>query len=402
MSRITRSLMAASLATPLLLVTAYTGPTHAVPQDGPAAAAAGDYIVSQLVDGGHVAGDTGGSTADVVLALTAVGGHDAEVDAATDWLEGQAATFAVGNGPAAGKLAIVAAATGRDARDFGGVDLVTQIESQIQPSGQCGGFGFAFGQALCILGLERAGAEVPQTAVDFLVTFQDDAGAFGFDSGGSFTADGDSSGLALAALAGVVDQDGARASAVAVRGYLGTAQEDPGYWPGFSPVNTTGVVGPAMLLVGVDVSAATAWLVGQQQDDGGLPNVLDGTSSDLLATTQGAMLLGGESLLSVGDGGTDYVDLGDDTTPTDPTGPSEPTETTDPTDPDDTSGGGGSGGGPTAGPLPTGPIVDTDLLAPASGNGPAAPAPTALFAAAAGLLVIGGLALTLARGRRES
>lgn len=324
MSRITRSLIAAAACTTLTLVAPTTG--YGVPpataalsaaslsgvpleaNDPAAAEAAGDYIVSQLSDG-HVADDPGGATADVVLALIAVGGHDAAVQESTDWLAAQAGTYAVDNGPAAGKLAVVAAAAGLDPRDFGGVDLVEEIESQIRPDGQCGEFGSAFGQSLCLLGLERAGHTVPQGAVDFLLAFQDDSGAYGFETDGAFTADNDTSGLTLAALAAVVDHPRAEASAVALRDYLRTQQQPEGYWTNFSPVNTTGVVGTAMQLVGDDVSEATTWMVGQQLGDGGLPNVLDGQTADLMATTQGAMLLAGESYLSVGKGGTDRVAL---------------------------------------------------------------------------------------------
>lgn len=346
MSRITRSLIAAAAAcTTLTLVAPTTGygvppapattalaaaplsaaPLSAAPlpgvplsvvrleaNDRAAADAASDYIVSQLSDG-HVADDTGGATADVVLSLIAIGGQDAAVQESTDWLVAQAGSYAVDNGPAAGKLAVVAAATGHDPRDFGGVDLVEEIESQILPDGQCGDFGSAFGQSWCVLGLERADQAVPQVAVDFLIAFQDDSGAYGFETDGTFTADNDTSGLTLAALAGVLDQPGAEASAVALRDYLRTQQQPGGYWTNFSPVNTTGVVGTAMQLVGDDVSEATAWMVGQQLADGGLPNVLDGQTADLMATTQGAMLLAGESYLSVGEGGADRVELeGDD------------------------------------------------------------------------------------------
>ena len=63
------------------------------------------------------------------------------------------------------------------------------------------------------------------------------------------------------------------------------------------------------MLVQSDVSASVAWLAGQQRPDGGLPASLGGTSSDLYATVQGMLLFAGESLLSVGPGGTDRVSL---------------------------------------------------------------------------------------------
>lgn len=316
------------------------------------------------LEGDHVTGDSGGATTDVLLGLLATGGHDIEVDAVLSWLEGQAATFAAGNGPAAGKLAMAVAAAGEDPRSFGGVDLVAEIEAQLQPSGQCGGFGYAFGQALCILGLVRSGAPVDQAAVDFLMTFQDEAtGAYGFFAGSDFTADNDSSGLALAALAGVVDQPGARASAQAVRAYLRSARDAGGWWPGFSPVNTTALAGSGLLLVGEDVTAAQSWLVSQQLADGGLPNTADGTTSDLMATAQALLLLGGQSYLSVGAGGQDRVELGGPVSPT--TGPTATTGPTPTTGPNPTTGPTPTTGtpGPTTEPTPTittGPTPTTE------------------------------------------
>lgn len=319
MSRITRSLIALTtaavvLASPATTYAASQFPSaphqisSAVANDPEGAQAAGDYIVANL-DGDHVPDDEGGATADAVLALLAVGGYDAEVEEMTDWLETQAVSYATGGGPAAGKLAIVAAATGRDPSSFGDVDLVAEIEGSLLPDGQCGEFGFAFGQALCILGLDRSEAPVPQEAVDYLLTFQDESGAFGMVEGETFTADLDGSGLALAALSGVADQPGAAASATQVQAFLIGELEDEGYWAGFSPVNSNGVIGPALQLVGEDVTEPTEWVSGQQLDDGGLPNELGGTTPDLLATSQGALLLAGESYLSVGEGGTDTVDL---------------------------------------------------------------------------------------------
>ena len=117
--------------------------------DQEAAVAAADYVVAHITDDNL--GDPGG-TADGILALLAVGGYDAEVEAMTDWLETQAEAYAGAGGPAAGKVALVAAATGRDATDFGGVDLVAAVEDSIGADGTCGGWGYAFGQALCILG----------------------------------------------------------------------------------------------------------------------------------------------------------------------------------------------------------------------------------------------------------
>lgn len=309
----TFSLTAAG-ASLLLLSTTLTAAPAALAADAlepEAAQAAATYIASQIGADG-LAGDPG-LTADGILALLSVPGFEDEAQTLTDWLETQAPGYAGDGGPAAGKLAIVAAATGRDAHAFGEVDLVSAIAGSINPdTGLCGSWGYAFGQAMCILGLDRAGATVPEQAVSHLLSYQDAAtGAFGYAdwSTGDLVADNDASGLSLTALAGVLEMSGAMEAAVDARTYLRGAQHPDGYWTNYSPVNTTGLVAPAMTLVGDDMSLAATWMVGQQLADGGLPAILDGTSSDLRATVQGVLALSGESYLGVGEGGTDSVGL---------------------------------------------------------------------------------------------
>lgn len=312
MRGITRSLTVLGLAGATALAPA-TALATTTPHDAEAAAAAGEYVAASLVDG-HVPEDAGGGTADAVLALLSTGGDEQLVAQATDWLEQQAPVYAVDGGPAAAKLALVAAATGRDATDFGGVDLIAGIEDALTDEGQCGEFGYAYGQALCALGLHRNDVEVPDEVVEVMLTFQDESGAFGDDASGEFTADPDGSALALTALA-VSGHDGATDAAVAVRDWLLGARTEEGYWEGFSPVNTTATVGSALTLVGEDVADPAAWLAGLQLEDGGLPATVDGDRPDLMATSQAAVFLGGESLLSVGEGGTDRVELPATATP---------------------------------------------------------------------------------------
>lgn len=279
----------------------------AAPNDPDAAAAAADYIAAQVPGDGNLGG--AGGTADAVLALLAAGGHDELVEVMTDYLETQAASYAGAGGPAAGKIALVAAATGRDATDFGGVDLIAAIEGSIGAGGACGGFAFAFGNALCILGLDTNGAEVPANLLENSYGFQDpETGAFGFFAGSDFIAEADASGLMLTALAGVADDRDAALSAAAVRDYLVDAQTEGGYWENFSPINATGLVAPALQTVGVPQDLAVDWLAGQQLADGGLPNVVDGGTSNLMATLQGILPFTGESYLSVA-GGPDSVEL---------------------------------------------------------------------------------------------
>lgn len=275
--------------------------------DPVAAAAAATYLADQVDADGNLGGP--GSTADAVLALVAAGGHDELVEQMTDYLEDEAEGYATDGGPAAGKLALVAAATDRDATDFGGVDLIAAIQGSISADGVCGSWAFAFGNALCILGLDTNGAEVPANLLTNSYGFQDpETGAFGYFAGSSFVAEADASGLMLTALAGVAEDRDAALSAARVRDYLVDAQDEAGYWPNYSPVNATGLVAPALQTVGVPQDAAVTWLAGQQLADGGLPNVIDGTTSNVMATTQGMLPLTGQSYLSAA-GGPASVDL---------------------------------------------------------------------------------------------
>ncbi|MYV63146.1 hypothetical protein GTW37_31920, partial [Streptomyces sp. SID4931] len=74
-----------------------------------------------------------GNTADAVVALAA-SGHADKAEASVAWLQKNATGWAKQGGPAAtGQLILAAHATGADARSFGGVDLVKQLNSSRGP-----------------------------------------------------------------------------------------------------------------------------------------------------------------------------------------------------------------------------------------------------------------------------
>lgn len=301
MSR-TLSVALASAASLALLAPA----ALAAPNDAEATEAAAGYIAEN-----HDPETAGaGATADAVLALLAAGGHEDRVAELVETLEAQAADYAV-TGPTAGKLALVAAATGADATAFGEVDLIQVIQDSITEDGACdASFPSAFGNAWCIIGLDRNDADVPEELLANSYAYQDAAtGAFGFEGDEGFVADPDSTGLMLNALSGVADDREAALSAAAARDYLVDAQTDEGYWEGYVPVNTTGLVAPALQTVGVDIDTTVEWVADQQLEDGGLTAEIGGEESNLMATTQGILPLAGESYLSVGEGGTDSVEL---------------------------------------------------------------------------------------------
>ncbi|MFE4329391.1 hypothetical protein ACFRQM_08000 [Streptomyces sp. NPDC056831] len=70
-----------------------------------------------------------GNTADAVVALSAAG-HQDKAAKAVAWLKKNSGAWAEQNGPAAyAQLALAAHATGDDARDFGGVDLIDKLNA---------------------------------------------------------------------------------------------------------------------------------------------------------------------------------------------------------------------------------------------------------------------------------
>ncbi|GAA1305018.1 terpene cyclase/mutase family protein [Streptomyces sanglieri] len=99
------------------------------------------YLTGALAGSGHLdlapmpgATDTTpqpdfGNTADAVVALSAAG-HQDKAAKAVDWLKKNSADWAGQNGPAAyAQLVLAAHATGNNARDFGGVDLVARLNA---------------------------------------------------------------------------------------------------------------------------------------------------------------------------------------------------------------------------------------------------------------------------------
>ncbi|MEU5362656.1 prenyltransferase/squalene oxidase repeat-containing protein [Streptomyces sp. NPDC005925] len=109
-----------------------TGSGRATPER--AAAGGVSYLVKSLAAKGHltVAGAGGpdvGNTADAVVALAAHG-DTGRAATSLDWLRKNSADWAAQNGPAAyAQLIFAAHATGTDPRDFGGRDLVKQLNA---------------------------------------------------------------------------------------------------------------------------------------------------------------------------------------------------------------------------------------------------------------------------------
>lgn len=265
------------------------------------AKAAADYLVDQLVDGNHLNSSyTGqpdvGATSDALLGIVASGVHVSDAQAISAWLEAQAASYATQSAGASGKLILVATSMANQPTSWGGVDLVKLTTDSLTSDPTAGSSSFS--AALAILGLRTAGAEVPGTAVTALLAAQDSTGAFGYQNDGAFTADVDTTALVIQALARLPQSSATTAALTSALSWL-QSQLSQDHWASYSPANTAGLAIPALMVAGVDASAATAWLLGRQLSDGGFAATADGTTSDAYATAQAILGITGTALGSV-------------------------------------------------------------------------------------------------------
>jgi hypothetical protein len=328
MRSLLRSLAVAGLVglTAVAAATAATPARAATTTTDPAQAGAG-WLARQLVDGDHYLfeGSTFadyGSTADGVVALAAAGvGKDA-AGKATDFLAAHVADYAdtAGQfgGPLAGsyaKLALAAAAEGRDPHAFGGVDLVTGITGLETSTGMFtqGGFETVTSQSLAILALARVKAPIDGKAVTFLAGARCAAGGFpsAFPAAGAAcTPDPDSTAIAAEALWAA----GNTADAGKVLDWLvGTRKADGGYEAnGVENANSTSLAAAALTLAGRDASAELGWLRANQVGCAG--GAADRGASQyngkaqIRATVEAVLALSGRTVLNV-DGSTASADV---------------------------------------------------------------------------------------------
>ena len=266
---------------------------------------AADWLGQQFTDGQYLIGFDGVTpdptyTIDGTLALVSASTQAETVDSAVAWVTSQAAGF-VTNPASAARVAILADAVGADVLNFGGVDLVAQLQAPLDEST----FANPYGLAMLVIALERTDTAVPQSVLDALLATQDAQGAFGFPE---FGVDIDSTALAALALGSLKDNEQAsQANQKAVDWLVAnqctqTSQMCPttgAYWGSYSPANTAGLAIQALRQAGVDVSAQVDWLVGQQQPDGGFPAAIGAGYSDAYATAQATLGLSGADLTNV-------------------------------------------------------------------------------------------------------
>ncbi|MEJ2856214.1 MULTISPECIES: peptidase [unclassified Saccharothrix] len=262
---------AAAVAAVALSVLVAT-PAAAQPATTSTAEAGAGWLARRLVDGERFEVDYGGKlypdhggTIDAVLAFAAAGVAEDNALKATAWLaEPEVLPGYIGDpkdsayAGSYAKLALTAQVRGEDPTAFGGVDLITGLNSLLTASGRFsdkspypGDYSNGFSQSFAVLALERHGT-APKAAVDYLA--------------------------ATACPTGGYPLDLEQATCVA-------------------QVDATAMAAQALLAAGrtAEAGKAVEWLVAQQQADGGFVDVLQkgdaGTTTNANTTGLAAQAL---------------------------------------------------------------------------------------------------------------
>ncbi|OKI43134.1 peptidase [Streptomyces sp. TSRI0281] len=294
------------------------------PPDVPAGSvdvpAATRWITGELTDGKRVV-DEGSTTPNYFLtteAVFALASTDAKSRAArriADFLATPAQTDAyaypagkdgIPDATAAARLALVAEATGRDPRAFGGHDLLGDLLTYVCPrdigdgetidgcltKGDFRTTGQSDAQAMAVIALLNGGVTPPAGAVNRLTGLQCEDGGFTsilIRSGGWCDSDANSTGLIALALGRAGGHDAAVQKA---RGYLKKSQLASGAWPSASYMTTgspasTAWAAQALRALGdaAFADAGVSWLSEHQFPGGGFGFEEDDTESRLFATT---------------------------------------------------------------------------------------------------------------------
>jgi len=314
--RIAAALTAVALLAPAAGARAQTEPTTT-------ARAAAAWSASQLVDGERVFNeefsfDDAGLTADVLLALAASGTGADTIVAIADWLATQVDAYtgatdgAVYVGPVA-KLVIVAVATGRDASDVGGTDLVALLLAQESEDGRFrdasdfGDFSSTITQSLAVIALARAGQGPSATSVAYLAAQACADGGFPASlETAPCVSDVDSTGFAVDAL---VATGGDLATVGAAINWLEDVQQEDGSFAGSDGApnaNSTALAALALRIGGATLAAdrAVDALIALAEDcEGDEPGSVrprsDAEGDALRATTQAVLGLTGVGYASV-------------------------------------------------------------------------------------------------------
>lgn len=277
-------------------------------------AAAGAPILQTEFDG--VAYDDYGLTADVVLALIAVGDATSAEPFATALAAPAAVAMYIGDGATAqyagstAKLLATLDAAGADVSDVAGRDLTAELTALLAPSGRFSDLGAddystTVSQAWAVLAL-GATAEAPQVAVDYLTSQQCADQGFPVQLADVVTADCVSDVDATAFAVSALIEAGVPADAPAVVGALTWLEETSTsagadqFWATADTtdanINSTALVAGALTDAGGDSGPVLAWLETQMltgSDLGAFP--LAGVP-DVRTSAQATLALAGMGL----------------------------------------------------------------------------------------------------------
>lgn len=184
--RLARRAVAAALTAALVL--AFPAMAGAAITTKERAAWAAGYISSaQRTNGSIPSFSTVGSTADAVVALVAAKRGPINITKAMRFLTKKVAAGDYGVGPdevvgVQAKIVMAAVASGRDPRNFGGHDLVQEVEDTLQPDGRYGANTAVFNHAAAMLSLRAANAAPSWQARTWLFNAQCADGGWAYDN----------------------------------------------------------------------------------------------------------------------------------------------------------------------------------------------------------------------------
>ena len=255
MRRTKLAALAAAVATVVVALAAAGGTVHA--QNDPASRSLRWLLTQQVADGSLPAGYPTYSPTEQLVIGAAAAGYDPSAlrssagNSPVDYLRRNAAAASSSAG-ATGELLEAVVAAGQSPASFGGVNLLSRLDSFYDSSTGAYGDGETFTQSLAVLGLRAAAAGVPLRAVDYLRSLQDSDGGWNFQAAANSTAsDTNDTAIAVMALAAAGDHSA--------------------------------------------IPAAISWLRAQQDSDGGFPyQAGDGSDADSDALVLQAILAAGE------------------------------------------------------------------------------------------------------------
>jgi len=142
------------------------------------------YLVTHKASDGSFPGFSArASTADAVVAMVAARRAPGAIEDALDYLEANVGDATLGQ---KASLALAAVAGGRNPRSFGGIDLIEAIQDSQTPQGQYldpyPDNAEPYTQALAMLALHAAGADVPANAAQWLSDAQCGDGGWQYDA----------------------------------------------------------------------------------------------------------------------------------------------------------------------------------------------------------------------------